>query len=540
MRPRRGWTVRIASVTMAGLLLFVLWRAFGQRPFGRFPVLRDVPILHLPVGPASVKVRPALRAAAQAQNARGSGGSFRFLVDLAVQLDFQRFARVVRGRGMDKPRRRTAILEALRLVAGAHQQDLLGALEEMRKSGRVVRFDPFRIVNRVAVVASDPGVVSDLAARADVVELVEDVAEPDATVLQQAHPPGRPVQPELGLFARRPVSVRPAEPLSWAIDAIRAPEAWKRGFDGQGVVVGILDSGVRGDHDQLRDNWRGVIEPARARDSFYHPLDPQASSPIDTSWHGTTVLSAAVGLNRPLRDGRRCVIGAAPGAAWVAAVAFFEGRHDHLVFTAAADWMLFFARPDVLIHAATYADEWADPRADRMFDAFKAAETVVVFSAGNVGPESGRNHGPANFLALGPFGMPAFAVGARRPDGQVSAFSARGPSARDPLAPFPQVVAPGEDVTVAFAGRPDAIIRDLGTSPAAGYAAGAAAIVLQAAPGLPGNEVEFLLKQSARSVTNLRPNNETGWGSIDVVGALDLLDLERRAEPKPKHEASGP
>ena len=531
--PARPRLFRAAvAATMALLLALALWRTFGARPLGRFPILRDVPIVHLPVGPAVGKVRPVLRAAANEARKQRPRAHLRFLVDLAAQLDFDEFAPVLRDRGADKARWREAVLRALDLVAEAHQADLMQTLEAMRAAGRVERFDAMRIVNRIAVVAGDPGVVDELSQRPDVYALVEDAVPHRPSADGTPGAVGLQAEPERPTLLRRPVPKVPANPVSWAIDAIHAPAAWKRGLVGRGVVVGILDSGVRRDHDQLRDNWRGAVEPARAAESWYHPVDPQAKEPVDSSWHGTTVLSAAVGLNRPLRDGRRCVIGVAPGAIWVAAVAFYEEAYDHLLFTSAADWMLFRARPDVVIHAATYDPEAADPMAARIFDAFKSAQTVVVMAAGNTGPEPGRNNAPAHFPSLSLFGVPAFSVGSTRPDGKVSEFSARGPSALDPVKPFPQVVAPGEDVTVAFSSQPDAIIRDLGTSLAAGYVAGAAAILLQARPEMTANEVEYMLKRSARPVGELPPNNEAGWGQVDLAKAVELLDLAKEDEDR--------
>lgn len=524
-------------IMLAGcvLLAFFVLRAIMAGRQGGFPRLRDLPLAHESVPAAAEKIRPIL--SAQLAHRGAVAKDVTFLVDLNPQLDLEAFGEILdaRGLGWTALSRREPLLKALELVAASAQEDLLRSLEEMRLQGRVVRYDAFRIVSRVAVVARDPAVVTELAERGDVVSLVEtrrwtgDIpTQPPVTTGPQAVVPAESIGGE-----RTSEPADPVEPESWAVAAIRAPAAWARGYDGRGVVVGLLDTGASRDHDQLRDNWRGA-EPGREGDSWYHPLKADIPEPIDTSGHGSGVIAAAVGMNRPLRDGTPCVVGVAPGAQWVAAVAYPSDVLDLLAFTAAADWMLFRARPDIVVHTYTCAPEDLDPRAKRIFATFKAAETLVLFAAGNQGPERGRNFAPPHVAKLGPHGVPAFSVGATARDGSVAATSARGPSADDLVSPFPQVVAPGEDLAVVFPLQPDALIRGAGTSYAVGYAAGAAAILRQAAPSLRVNAIEWCLKSTARNIGRGQPNNDAGWGLIDVESALDraLADEEALTAPR--------
>jgi subtilisin family serine protease len=531
VRRSAAWTV---VAILAALTSVVLWRAFIARPAGRFPILSDVPVRSLPVRAPEQKIRPALKTLLhEARKVKGGlGEPVTFLVDLVDQMDLTAFGKLLDDRGERdmKARRREAFLEGLSLLAEARQASMLQALERLRRQGRVVRYDPFRVVNRVAVTARDPDVAIELARRRDVATLIEDVTPqarrtwPNPGALPPAEPAPPPMVATPGL----------ADPHCWAIDEIGAPTAWRRGLDGRGVVVGLLDTGARGDHEQLRDNWRGFRQPTRARDSWYHPRDPQSRVPVDTAHHGTGVLAAAVGLNRPTRDGRPTMIGVAPGATWVATPAYFEGTYDHVLFTAALEWMLWHARPDVIIHTMAYSQEDADPMTPHLFSAIKAAEIVVVMAAGNGGPTRGRNLAPANLIGLYPYGIPAFSVGSSNRRGEVSAFSARGPTDQNFSDVFPQVVAPGEDLTVAFALAPDALIREEGTSFSVGYAGGAAAILLQASPDLHPNAVEWLLKKTAKAIGTPRPNHDAGWGRLDIPAALHAVDEERLAGQSPR------
>ncbi|MEB3181774.1 MAG: S8 family serine peptidase, partial [Nostocaceae cyanobacterium] len=50
---------------------------------------------------------------------------------------------------------------------------------------------------------------------------------------------------------------------NWGNDMVNAPEAWARGYTGQGVTVAVIDSGVDINHEDLRNNiWRNAGEIA--------------------------------------------------------------------------------------------------------------------------------------------------------------------------------------------------------------------------------------------------------------------------------------
>lgn len=50
---------------------------------------------------------------------------------------------------------------------------------------------------------------------------------------------------------------------NWGADLVKAPEAWAKGYTGQGVVVAVLDTGVDFNHDDLKDNiWTNPKEIA--------------------------------------------------------------------------------------------------------------------------------------------------------------------------------------------------------------------------------------------------------------------------------------
>lgn len=45
--------------------------------------------------------------------------------------------------------------------------------------------------------------------------------------------------------------------LQWGVENVRAPTVWASGINGQGITVGVIDTGIRHTHVTLRYNYRG-------------------------------------------------------------------------------------------------------------------------------------------------------------------------------------------------------------------------------------------------------------------------------------------
>jgi subtilisin family serine protease len=219
------------------------------------------------------------------------------------------------------------------------------------------------------------------------------------------------------------------------------------------------------------------------------------------------VLSQAVGGGVTER-----VVGMAPGARWAAALANANNQYSRLRMTLAADWVLRFARPDVLVNAWSH-DEGTCPAFDLPFlRAWRAAEIFVVFPAGNAGPEPATGEAPAQLPG-------AFAVGGLARSGEPLRASSRGPSAcGDQL--FPSLAAPAAELPFAFPAGERAYVAGDGTSLAAAVVAGGAALLLQAIPELSPAELEDALRTTARDVPPDGPDTATGAGALDLVSAL--------------------
>ncbi len=318
----------------------------------------------------------------------------------------------------------------------------------------------------------------------------------------------------------------------WNLLAVGAPELWNLGYAGQGVVVATLDSGVDADHPDLLSRWRG------GANSWFDANDPDFdpvvdNTPYDPDGHGTAVMGIIVG-----GDNSGTAIGVAPGASWIAAKIFDAGGIAlESEIHAAFQWMLdpdgdpeTDDAPDVVNNSWGFdqnpgecieTPEGISFRTD--VQVLRQAGIAVVFSAGGSGPGPNTSVSPANYPE-------SFAVGAVDETQAVADFSSRGPSACDG-AIFPDVTAPGDRTTLPFGiktadlyfGFGNPYVYLAGTSLAAPHVTGAMALLMSAFPGLSADEIESALKASTVDLGDAGPDNDSGYGMIDIPGAYRAL-----------------
>lgn len=333
----------------------------------------------------------------------------------------------------------------------------------------------------------------------------------------------------------------------WNIEAIGAPVLWHLGpgFTGKGITVAAVDTGADAEHPDLQSRWRG------GANSWFNAIcnDPDATdvcdlnceipcdSPSDPFFagHGTGVVSLMVG-----GDAGGTAIGVAPGAQWIAAKVFnAEGLAWLSDILLAFQWILDpDGDPETDDAPRVLNNSWGfDSIAGVCVDSFdwqaeilaavdllRQAGTAVVFSAGNAGPSASTSVSPANYPGI-------FSVGAVGQDLEVSLFSSRGPGACNGNV-YPNVVAPGSRVLTA--GVLQSYVLSSGTSFSAPHAAGAFALLMEAFPERPLADLEWALMASATDLGIPGPDNNSGFGLINLVAAYNLLaDLDADVTVEP-------
>ncbi len=399
------------------------------------------------------------------------------------------------------------VVEGLKATAETSQAQILDYLEQEQTRGNVTGFESFHVANVIYVEATKE-VIENLAFRGEVQEIFK----------MKTHTMERPV-----LNAESKVS---PDVVQWNITRVKADQVWDLGIDGMGAVVGSLDSGVDWMHPALKEKWRGYDADTGQTDPNGNWFDPvySVTLPADSDSHGTHVMGTAVGQEP---DGSN-PIGVAPGAKWIAARVFnTAGSTTDLILLQAAAWMLepggsVDNKPDVVNNSwggGAGLDDWYRDSVSN----WRAAGIFPVFSAGNQrtgepAPWPGSISVPSNYPE-------SFAVAATDSNDIRASFSKLGPSPYDETLWKPNISAPGVNIYSSIPGGYTSGYS--GTSMAAPHISGVAALLRSADASLTPDEIEQIITDTARGLTDgtypAAPNYGYGYGMVDALEAVSTV-----------------
>ncbi len=329
------------------------------------------------------------------------------------------------------------------------------------------------------------------------------------------------------------------------------------GVDGTGVTVAVLDSGIDGDHFDLRDEVKG-----KRRVVF--SMDFTGRGSLDDSFgHGTHVAGTIGGDGSSALLIGRDYSGIAPGINLVNFKVLDEAGRGYVSSVVAAIDQAISIRSYYNIKvinlslAAPPIDSYVNDPLCKAVDRATKAGIVVVAAAGNFGQDQNGNkvYGGITSPGISPAAITVGATITRgtdaRSDDTVAPFSSRGPTmshTTDPLTGVvaydnlvkPDLVAPGGRLVAlerysnylvttypslhVDTGNVNKFSRYMllsGTSMSTGVVSGAVALMLQANPGLTPNLVKAILMYSAQIMEG--PDLfEQGAGMLNVEGAIRL------------------
>jgi len=315
------------------------------------------------------------------------------------------------------------------------------------------------------------------------------------------------------------------------------------GYDGSGIGVAVIDSGVASWHDDL--TAAGASGSQRV-DQFVDFVNG-SPTPYDDFGHGTHVAGIIAGNGFDSSGGRA---GIAPAARLVGLkVLDASGRGRISDVIAAFDYVinhkdLFNIR---VINLSVGAGVYESYNSDFLTLAAKRAVEqgiVVVAAAGNLGTgaqgtQYGGTTAPGNAPWVLTVGASSHMGTVDRSDDRIAVFSSRGPAAVD-YAAKPDIVAPGVGIyslsdpnsslymsasqyllngTVATPYLPYLSLS--GTSQAAPVVTGTVALMLQANPALTPNAVKAILQYTALVYPGQNALTQ-GAGFLNAQGAIQL------------------
>ncbi len=294
------------------------------------------------------------------------------------------------------------------------------------------------------------------------------------------------------------------------------------GYSGAGVTVAMLDAGYNNlEHEALQHlNITHTWDFVNGDEN----VDDEAGQ-MGTGSHGTYTLSTLAGY----KPGN--LIGPAYGATFLLAKTEntdWEHNVEEDDWVAAAEWADSLGA-DIISSSLGYWDfdfgeprqySWEDMNGNTAVvtigaDIAASRGILVVNSAGN----SGDIAEPANTLGAPSDGDSVLAIGAVSSTGALAGFSSRGPSADGRIKP--DVCARGVSTVCASAFSATGYAAVNGTSLSCPLVAGAAALVLEANPGLSNMEIIDALRSTADNAAT--PDRDFGWGIIDTYAASNFL-----------------
>ena len=333
--------------------------------------------------------------------------------------------------------------------------------------------------------------------------------------------------------------------LSEIVDIVNAKRLYDIGLNGSGVVVAVLDTGIRMDHPNLMGKVVSSIS--------FVPEDPD-----DYNGHGTFVAgiiaSSGVAGSRGFASDYCSVTelqilpgnetGIAPGVKLLnVKVLNRDGWGTSWSVIKGIEWAVRHGADVISMSLGGYPV--IQPERDPLCIAVEWATrmgVVVVVSAGN--------EGPGHFSVTSPSYMPSvISVGACYETGIPAFFSSRGPAPYW-MWPKPDVMAPGVAVISTYAGfdgRKTTLFGSIsegvhycegwGTSASAPVVSGVVALLIQAFRGASPEAIKAAIVGGAKDMGF--DETEQGAGIVDAYAAYEILNSHLTSKTvlvQPKYE----
>ena len=358
------------------------------------------------------------------------------------------------------------------------------------------------------------------------------------------------------------VALRDLSPVLWNIALTNAPDLWAKDYYGQGVVIGGQDTGYEWQHPAIMTKYRGWDGQNANHDYNWHdaihaedpnspapnPCGLSTAAPCDDNGHGTHTMGTMVGEMPDSQTGidNAKWIGMAPGAKWIGCRNMESDKGSPVTYAECYEWFIApypyggdsFTDGDPSKAPHAINNSWSCPTSEgctsvdilrEVVEAVTAAGIVTVHSAGNSGSTCGSVSTPSAIYDA------SFTVGATYRDDDIASFSSRGPVTADGSGRLkPDIVAPGVSIYSSYRNGQYETLS--GTSMAGPHVAGLVALLISADPDLAGQveEIERIIVQSGHHLLTRQgcgddtptsvPNNVYGWGRIDALTALSLVN----------------
>ncbi len=419
---------------------------------------------------------------------------------------------------LSKKERRAFVINELNSFSNATQSNLLYSLEQKEKDGEIKDLRPLWIANLLRFSASKLALI-ELNEHQDI-----DFIEYDPF--------------EYALDGYEPQSVKyidnPTREITYNVQLMNAPEVWEMGFQGQGVVVAVIDTGVNYNHQDLQNRmWHNPNYPNHGWNFVSNN-----NNPMDDHGHGSHCAGTVAG------DGTAgSETGVAPQASIMALKVLSSSGSGQQ--QAVNDAVQFAVENGADIGSISLG--WLNPGTairvafrEVMANAL-AAGFIISKSAGNRSSQGLTVPADCPPPWLHPDqteigGLSAIvSIGATDSNDQLASFSSRGPTSWFSIAPFndyrlnpgvglikPDLCAPGVDVKSLRYNNNSGYTLMSGTSMSTPGVAGVMALMLSRNSELTPEQIHQYLEETALALTPNKSNTH-GSGRVDAFAAINAI-----------------
>lgn len=405
---------------------------------------------------------------------------------------------------MTREERQQFVVDALKDRAETSQASILADLDSYGSTD-VANIHPLWLANSVYCEAT-PQVIRQMASRSDV-KLVEKGTYENSGLIE-------------------PVEVRETTPeerekaIVWSVTQINADDVWALGYNGDGIIVGVIDTGTDYNHLDLHNRmWHDTPNGYHYGWDFYD----NDGDPMDDYGHGTHCSGSVLG------DGTEGTeTGVAPGAVCMALRINYYGGGEYTWIEA----MEFGADYGASVLTMSLGSGQGNTTLRTAEENLLTAGVYHSVAAGNSGS------GSSTVLSSGDSPPPWFhpdqthhggqsavvTVGATDSGDNIASFSSRGPTVvwsdytdSSPLID-PDISGPGVDVvSTSWGGGYETMS---GTSMATPHLAGVAALILDANPSLSVAKIDSIIEVTSLDLGTAGKDNTYGAGRVDALAAV--------------------
>ncbi len=299
------------------------------------------------------------------------------------------------------------------------------------------------------------------------------------------------------------------------------PIVHSKGITGDGVIIGVLDTGFRTSHEGLTN-----VNVIADSDFVFHDgiVANQPEDNPEQDSHGTYVLSIIGGY----KDST--IIGAAYGASFILSKTEDIRSETHIEednYAAALEWM---ENLGVDVTSSSLGYNIFDTGTSYTYEDMNGKTAIVTIAAelafqrGVVTITAAGNEGNDkwHYIIAPADGFNTMAIGAVDKNNVLASFSSRGPTYDGRIKP--DVDAMGVTVYGASTSGTDIFGFASGTSAATPIAGGVAALLLSVYPHLNNVQVRDIFHETSENSSN--PNNDIGYGLLSAARAISFPNLK--------------